>query len=101
LAFVGWFRSESMLLLVLHSFSISVCLPGCGFVLLACRAYEIDKQWTLLIFFPFLGKYLFDLDMMIRRAAFASSSTKGLFGLGDIPKWLGIATEKVVATCLV
>jgi hypothetical protein len=26
---------------------------------------------------------------------------KGLFGLGDIPKWLGIATEKVVATCLV
>jgi hypothetical protein len=26
---------------------------------------------------------------------------KGLFGSGDIPKWLGIATEKLVAKCLV
>jgi hypothetical protein len=26
---------------------------------------------------------------------------KGLFGSGDIPKWLGVATEKVVAKRLV
>jgi hypothetical protein len=30
-----------------------------------------------------------------------SMATKGLFGLGDIPKWLGVATENVVATRLV
>jgi hypothetical protein len=27
--------------------------------------------------------------------------TKGLFGSGDILKWLGVATEKVVVICLV
>jgi hypothetical protein len=30
-----------------------------------------------------------------------SHTTKGLFGSGDIPKWLGVATEKLVAKCLV
>jgi hypothetical protein len=30
-----------------------------------------------------------------------TSSLKGLFGSGDIPKWLGVATEKLVAKCLV
>jgi hypothetical protein len=29
------------------------------------------------------------------------SGTRGLFGSGDIPKWLGVATEKVVAKRLV
>jgi hypothetical protein len=27
--------------------------------------------------------------------------TQGLFGLGDIPKWIGVATEKMVTTRLV
>jgi hypothetical protein len=29
------------------------------------------------------------------------TDSKGLFGSGDIPKWLGIATEKLVANRLV
>jgi hypothetical protein len=36
-------------------------------------------------FFFFLGKYLFDLDMMIRRSAFASSSTNFTSTMSKLP----------------
>jgi hypothetical protein len=39
--------------------------------------------------------------MLFHVQANSDAMIQGLFGLGDIPKWLGAATEKVVAMCLV